>query len=154
MGDKRNIVAADLDQDTLKAGTEVTVWSQKVPDDKVLFWGHGRAQREYADAFVFAELLASGNGTGTAGDELSGELVLAITDSQQRRVLASTVFDTLGELADAKADDRTNRPIMAALAPYAKPGRHIEIRIRAASGSDGKELDPSASSARLYYSEA
>lgn len=150
-GDKQIINAGDLDQETLKAGTEVTVWSQQVPGDKVAWWGHGVEQRDYAKAFTFLDLVASGNGTGTAGDAIEGNLVAVYTDSQQERVLAETTVDALGELADAKDDKRTDRPIFEAHGPHAKSDRYLELRVVAASGSDGVEVDPSASSGRTYY---
>lgn len=153
-GDKRPVFAGDLESATVKAGTEVTVFQKQVPDDKIAWFGHGSHQRSVAEAFIFADLDASGNGTGTAGDPIEGELVAAVLDSEQRRVLASTTIDSLGELADAKADERTERPVMEALAPYAKPGRYLEFRVRSASSSDGYEIDTSGSSARLYYTFA
>lgn len=152
-GNKRSITASALNNVAVKAGTEVTIWSKQMPNDKVAWFGHGSHVREVAEAFVYAELLANGNGAGTDGDAIEGELVLAITDSDQRRVLASTVFDSLGELADAFADDRTNRPVMEAMSPYAKPGRHIELRVRADQNCDGYEV-ASDSNVRLYYSES
>ena len=159
VGEPKPLNAGDLSNVTLKAGTEVTVYSKQVPNDKLLFWGHGGKNRQAADTrFAFADLVATGAGSGTDGDAILGDLILAITDSDQNRVLASWTLDQLGELADARQDDRTDRPVNYALAPYAKPGRHIEIRIQASAASDGVELDNTEnpgtdSSARLYYTE-
>lgn len=152
-GQKRSVTAAALEKRTLTAGQENTVWAKQVQQDKKLFGGHGRSVRDYAEAFIHAKLVASGNGDGTAGDIIDGDLVIAITDSDQRRVLESHTVGNLGDLADAVDDSRTDRPVMAALAPFAKPGRHLEFRILPDAGSDGVELDPDASDARLYYSE-
>ncbi len=154
-GQKFPVDVAAFDSDTLAQGTEVTVWSKQVPQDKTAWFGAGPSVRDYAEAFIFLELVASGNGSANSGDVIEGgELVAAVTDSEQKRVLASTTVDSLGELADAKADQRTDRPIMASLAPYATPGRHLEFRIVANTSSDGVEIDPAASSGRLYYSQA
>lgn len=153
IGQKRSLTASAFEQDTLKEGTEVTVWSKQVAQDEALWFGYGFEAREYAEAFIFLELLASGGGSGTEGDALTGELVAAITNSRQDRVIDSVTIDNLGELADAKASERTKRPIMAALAPYAKPGRHLEFRIVADPESDGKEIDPANSAGRLYYGQ-
>ena len=152
-GQKRSVVASQLDQVTLKAGQENTIWAKQVAQDKKLFPGHGPQVRDYAKAFIHAKLVASGSGTGTAGDIIDGDLIVAITDSDQRRVLASFVVGNLGDLADALNSDRTDRPIMAAIAPFAKPGRHLEFRVFPDAGSDGVEVDPANSDARLYYSE-
>ncbi|RYJ12750.1 hypothetical protein ELS19_01370 [Halogeometricum borinquense] len=152
-GQKRSVVASELDQVTLTAGQENTIWAKKVAQDKALFAGHGPEVRDYAKAFIHSKLVASGNGAGTAGDVIDGDLIVAITDSEQRRVIASYVIGNLGDLADALTSDRTDRPVMAAIAPYAKPGRHLEFRVFPSPGSDGLELDPAESDARLYYSE-
>jgi hypothetical protein len=152
-GSKFTVRAGDLEQATL-GQNETTIWAEQVPQDKHAWFGHGPEVRDYAKAFIYATLVASGNGSLNAGDPIEGELVAAITDSEQRRVLASVTIDDLGELADAETSDRTQRPVMNALGPYAKPGRHLEFRILPASGSVGAEVDPSASSARLYYSKA
>lgn len=150
-GDKEPIPVGEFDQDTVKAGSEVTFWAKQVGQDQVLWHGHGREDREYAEAFIGLDVVASGNGTGTAGDAIDGKLVLAITDSDQRRVLASATLDTLQQLRDTLAESRTDRIIEAILGPYAKPGRHLEVRIDADPSSDGAEVDPSASSGNLYY---
>jgi hypothetical protein len=150
-GSKEPIPASAFDQDTVKAGTEVPVWSKQVGNDQILFHGHGPADREFAEAFVGLDIVASGNGSGGAGDNIQGELVLAITDSDQRRVLASTTFDTLQQLRDALSESRSDRPVENALGPYAKPGRHLEVRINSDPATDGYEIDPSASSGNLYY---
>ena len=153
-GDKRTIFAEDFMQETVKAGNEITIWEKEIANDKIGWFGHGSHVRDVAEAFAYANIVASGNGSGTAGDAIEGELVLAIVDSEQRRVLRDVTLDNLGELADAEADERTERPVQEALKPYAKPGRYLELRIMSTSGTDGYEVDPSASDARLYYTVA
>ena len=159
IGDPKPLNADDLDNVTVKAGSEVTIYSKQVNNDKVLFWGHGGKDRRSADTkFRFADLVATGNGQGADGDSITGDLIAAITDSDQNRVLRSVTLGDLGELADAADDDRTERPVMFALAPYAKPGRYIELRVRAKPSSDGYELDNTEnagtdSTFRAWYSE-
>jgi hypothetical protein len=153
-GSKKSIRASDFDQDTLKAGTEVTVWQKQVNDDQFLYHGYGVARRAAAEAFVFLDLVASGNGTGTAGDNIDGDVVLAVTDSEGDRVLASVTFESLEELRDTANDERTERVIEAAMTAQgdvAGPGRNLEVRIEAESASDGYEIDPDASTGKLYY---
>lgn len=151
-GDKEPIAAGELDAETVKADTEVTIWAKQTGNDQKLFHGHGPQDREFAEAFVNLDLVASGNGDGSADENIDGKLVLAITDSDQRRVLASTTFDSLGQLRAAAAENRTSQIVESALGPYAKPGRHLELRVKATDGSDGYEIDPSASTGVLYYS--
>jgi hypothetical protein len=153
-GDKRPVRANDLINATLSAGAPITVWEKQVPDDKIGWFGHGPFAREVAEAFIYLSLVASGNQAGTAGDNLTGSLEARILDSEQRRVIADITIDELSQLADAEADERTDRPVMAALAPFAKPGRYLEFAVRADSNSDGKEVDSSASSGVLYHTLA
>ena len=159
VGNAKPLDASDLQNATVKAGSEVTVYAKQVPNDKELFWGHGGKNRQAADTkFMFANLVADGTGDGNDGDPIIGDLIAAITDSDQKRVLASVTLGALGELADALDDDRTERPVMYALAPYAKPGRHIELRVQAKASCDGYKIDNTEnpgtdSSARLWYSE-
>lgn len=152
-GDKVPIPASQFEQDTLKAGTEVVLWSTQVGNDQILFHGHGREDRQYAEAFVGLDLVATGNeAAANAGDLIQGEVVLRITDSDQRRVKASMTLDTLSQLRDALDEARTDRIIEMALGPFAKPGRHLEVCVDADPASDGYEVDPAASSGNLYYS--
>jgi hypothetical protein len=153
-GDKEPIRAGALEQTTVKAGTEVTVWSYQVAQDELAFHGHGRPDREYAEAFVGLDLVATGNEAAAAqGDNIDGDVILAITNSDGTRVKASTTFDSLEQLRDALAEARTDRIVEPALAPYAKPGRNLEVRIDAASSSDGYEIDPDGSSGTLYFTQ-
>jgi len=143
-----------MEQATLNEGNEVTVWSEQVPADKVYAHGFGSGSRNNGrTAYVYAALVASGNGTGTDGDPIEGDLVLAITDSEQRDVLARYEFSDLESLADAEADARTDRPLEPVLEPLASEDRHLEVRVIADVASDGVEVDPTDSSARLYYTD-
>jgi hypothetical protein len=150
-GSKEPISSSDLDTETVKANTEVTIWSKQVNQDQVLFHGHGSHVRDVAEAFAYLDLVATGNGSGTDGDPINGKLVLAITDSDQRRVLRSITFDELDELRDAASENRSERPIEEAHAPFARPGRFLELRVEADTASDGYEIDPTDSSGRLWY---
>lgn len=152
-GSKEAIRAGDFDQDTLKEDTEVTVFAETVADDQFLYHGFGARQRDRAEAFVGLDLVATGGGTGSSGDAITGDVVLAITDSQQKRVLASQTFEDLDELRDSLAETRSDRVVEPALAPFARPGRVLEVRIEADAASDGVEIDPAASSGKLYYGE-
>jgi len=151
--DKKPVKASAMEQTTLRAGDDVTVLREKRPDDKTQFWGHGGKTRDYGNlAHKFADLVASGNGTGTEGDQIEGDIIVAITDSDGR-ILAERQVGDIDTLAAAANDSRTERPLMPSYAPYLKQGRYREVIINADSASDGVELDPSASSARLWYSE-
>lgn len=152
-GQKRRVNAGDFDDATLTGGEAITVWSRKVPEDKILWHGHGPQSRSVASAFVDLDLVASGNGAGAAGDNIEGELVLAISDSEQRLTHASGTFEDISQLRDAQSEDRSDRPVMDAHEPFARPGRHLELRVRADDSVDGYEIDSSASSGVVYHSE-
>ncbi|RDZ41606.1 hypothetical protein C5B89_06600 [Haloferax sp. Atlit-47N] len=151
-GDVRPIRGSDLDQETLKAGAEVTVYREKVPQDKDLWFGAGGKDRASADSSpMHADIVASGNGSGTAGDTIGGTLYAAITDSDGRALYTRKLGD-LELLSEFASESPTERPLMYSLAPYAMPGRFVEFRIDADANSDGKEIDPAASNVMLYRS--
>jgi hypothetical protein len=137
----KQIDEADINDRALQAGEEITVWSTSVPADKAYVWGYGRNSRDAGDAnYVYAEFLADGSGSGTDGNTITdAEVVVAITDSTQEDTIAKTTLGPdAGDLADAKADPRTERPIVSEHAPGATEDKHLEIRLRARSGADGK----------------
>jgi hypothetical protein len=139
-------------QATLRAGDDVTVFREKVPDDKVAFTGHGGRNKLVGQvAYLFAEVVASGNGAGTAGDPIEGELIECITDSDGRIVDGDerTIGD-LQNLAEAANDNRTERPLHPIGDPGAEPGRYVEYRIVPEKSVDGYEINPDASSGKLY----
>lgn len=152
VGEHQSVSAGDLDQVQL-GQNETTIFSEQVNNDKRAFLGHGGKNRQHAQAkFIKLELVASGNGAGAAGDIIDeGDLVAAITDSDQKRVEDSTPVENLGELQEALTDDRTDRPMFPAQAPRATPGKHVEYRVEVPPKYEQYEIDPSASTARLYY---
>jgi hypothetical protein len=137
---------------TLRAGDDVTVHREQVPDDKVTFLGYGGMERLSGKvAYIYADLVASGNGAGTAGDPIKGDLIEVITDSDGRIVNGNErKLGALEDLSAAKADARTERPTHPIGDPGAKPGRFVEYRIVPHDSVDGYELDPAASSGKLF----
>lgn len=136
----QHIDEAEINDKTLQAGEEITIWSTDVPADKAYLWGYGPNSRQAGSAnYVYAEFLESGAGTGTDGNVIrDADVVVAITDSTQEDTIAKTTLGPdAGDLADAKADDRTDRPVVAELAPGATEDKHLELRLRARSGADG-----------------
>jgi hypothetical protein len=137
----QHIDEADINDRALQAGEEITIWSTTVPADKAYVWGYGRESRDAADAnYVYAEFLADGSGSGTDGNTITdADVVVAITDSTGEDTIAKTTLGPdAGDLADAKSDPRTERPIFAEHAPGATEDKRLELRLRARSGADGK----------------
>jgi len=150
---KKSVKGGHLEQTTVREGDDVTLYREKRPDDKLQWVGHGGENRMSGNtAHKFAKLVASGAGTATAGDVLQGDLIVAITDSDGR-ILAERQLGDSQELADAESDARTERPTQPALAPYLTQGRYLEILFNADAESDGAEVDPANSTARIWYSE-
>lgn len=133
---------ANFNNKTLLQDEEITIWSEQVPADKAFVWGVGPNDRDAGDAnYIYAEFLASGAGAGTDGDVIQdGKLIAAITDSTQEDTIAKTTIGDLEDLYDAKSDARTERPVFPEHAPGASEDRHIELRLKVGSTSDGKEL--------------
>jgi hypothetical protein len=143
------------DSRALQAGQEITIWSKQVPADKGYVWGYGPDNREAGDAnYVYAEFLADGGGTGTDGNTITdADVVLAVTDSTQEDTIAKrSLGPSAGDLADAKADNRTERPLLPELYKGAGEDRHLELRLRARSGADGKQVGTD-SDVHLGYGE-
>lgn len=150
---KKSIKAAHLEQKTVREGDDVTLFRRKRPEDKTQWFGHGGENRMSGNtAHKYADLVASGNGSATAGDQLQGDVIIAITDSDGR-ILAERTLGDSQELADAASDSRTERPTQPAVAPYLTEGRYMEVIFNADADSDGAELDPANSAARIWYSE-
>lgn len=130
----------DLDNVTLQSGEWITVWTSKVDADTAEFWGYGPRNREAASAsFAYAEFLANGNGTGADGDAINGEVRLAIQDSTNDDIRRRRI-GTCSDLADAKSESRTERPMMAEWQPAASEDKYLALQIKVSSGSDGVEL--------------
>ncbi|ELZ87492.1 hypothetical protein C453_04039 [Haloferax elongans ATCC BAA-1513] len=152
VGNSKPVKGSMLEQTTLRAGNEIVVYEQTCPADKYLFWGFGHQNKQAGNAsHIYAQLKATGNGAGSAGDAIKGDLVAVITDSEGRDVHHRYNVGDLETLADAASDPRTERPIMPALAPIAREDQRIQLRVIADPESDGVEVDPSASSARIFY---
>lgn len=147
---KKRVGEGDLIGATLNAGNEVTVYADQVPSDYYYHWGYGFSNREAGEtSFVYADFVEAG-----AQNNISGELVLAITDSTREDVLAKRYFQTLEDLRAAEADNRSERILMSEMQPAAQEDRHLEVRIVADSSSDGDVVDTSNSSVKLNYGRA
>lgn len=142
--DKNIITAEDLSEETLRAGNEITVWDQRCPADRQIGHGFGPANGELAEAFVEGDLVATGNGTGTDGDPVDAEIIVALTDSVQENVLARRTITDTGDLRDMTGESRNDRLVLSEMIPRASQDKYLEIRLKARPGSDGVELDAGA----------
>lgn len=144
------INGSDLTKATLQKDEWITVWSDEVQAGTVQFWGFGPQNREAADAsFAYAELLATGGGTGTDGDQISGKVRLAVTDATGDDIRRREYGD-LDDLADAKSDTRTERPMMPELQPAASQDKSLELQVKVADAQDGVIVGTD-SNVKLHY---
>lgn len=144
------INGSDLDNVTLQSGEWITIWSSTVDAGTAQFWGFGPRNREAADAsFAYCELLADGSGTGADGDQISGKLRLAVTDSTGDDI-RRRVYGDLDDLADAKNDSRTDRPMMPEVQPGATQDKNLELQVKVDAADDG-EVVASDSNVKLHY---
>jgi hypothetical protein len=144
------INGSDLDNATLQSGEWITVWSDEVKAGTLQFWGFGPRNREASDAsFSYAELLANGSGTGTDGDQISGKVRLAVTDATGDDI-RRRIYGDLDDLADAKSDSRTDRPMMPEVQPAASQDKSLELQVKVASSQDGVVVG-SDSNVKLHY---
>jgi hypothetical protein len=144
------INGADLDNATLQSGEWIEIWSSTVQAGTVQFWGFGPNNREHSDAsFSYMELLADGSGTGNDGDQISGKVRLTVKDATGDDIRRREYGD-LDDLADAKADNRTERPMMPEVQPAASQDKSLSLQVKVASGDDG-EVVASDSNVKFHY---
>lgn len=154
-GSKRAIKASHLNgSETLREGQKIVVYDEQVPSDKIRWFGYGMEGMPMGVARMYAQLVASGDGDGTAGDAVDADLRLRLTDSTGDNIIASRELGDAGTLADAANDERTERPKLPALGPGGQGDRRLQIVVNADAASDGVQIDPSASSARFWYTQA
>lgn len=148
VGSKETIRASEFDGKILSDGEEITVWTEPVNQDQLLYHGYGVRARGFAEAFTGMDLV------NAAGNPIDGDVVIAVENSEGDRTLASTTFESLEELRDSLEETRSDRIVEAAHTAegdLAGPGRQLAVYIVADSSSDGDEIDPDASSGKMYY---
>jgi hypothetical protein len=145
-GNKIGVKAGDIDgTETLRQGQEIVVYEHQIGADKIGYWGHGAEQAPTGVGRIYADLV---NQASQAN--ISGDLVLRVTDSTGKTVLRTYELGDIGSLRDAASEDRTDRPALPNLGPPAGPHRKLQLAVRADSGSDGEQIDTGNSSMVLY----
>ena len=149
-GAKKAIKSHHLDADaTLRAGQKIVVYEHPVPADKAEWFGYGYEGLPLGVARIYAALLAASDGS-----PIEGDLRLRVTDSEGDNIIASREIGDLGTLADAEAQDRTERPALPALEPGGQGHRLLQVVINCDPASDGETIDPAASAMRLWRTQA
>lgn len=149
-GAKQAIKAHHLDGDaTLRSGQKIVVFQYQVPADKAAWFGYGHEDLPLGVAHIYAALVAASDNS-----PIEGDLRLRLTDSEGDDIIASREIGDLGTLADAEAQDRTERPELPALGPGGQGHRLLQIVVNADPASDGETIDTSASAMRLWKTQA
>lgn len=150
--DRKRVRGSDLDNVTLQSGEWITVWSTEVKADTALFWGFGPRNRQAADAtFAYLELLANGSGTGTDGDVISGDVRYAVQDSTGDDIRRRE-WNDLDDLADAQAQDRTERIMQPELQPGASEDKHLALQVKVEPSQDGVVVGNDSNS-KVHYGQ-
>ena len=147
-GTKQSVKDSELESVSLREDNEITVFSEQVPADKLFAWGYGSDDRNQGrTSYIYADVQDNN------GNDVEGDIMYVVTDSEQRDVLARYDLGDIQSLRDAASEARTDRPTNPVLGPAASEDRHIELRIEADAASDGATIDPSASDVRFFYSD-
>lgn len=147
-GNPRVAEEGDFEDATLDSGRFVRVWSETATR-KVLYWlGQGLEDQRanVGRIYLDAQNAVPGNIDGTA------RVVVYESDDHEFYKAIGPYF-SLSDLRDAVTDDRTSRPMLAALNPGADEDEVIGLEIKAAAGSDGDTFTAANSDAHVPYSE-
>lgn len=146
----------DLEQTQVREDGWVPVAVKKADNTELLALGFGTESRDGRFGVAEADLVASGNGAGTAGDEIEGELRGRIYFSDKYDDAKSKhLNETLRQLRQSVSSSRDNKVLMPWDIPtpmYAKRDQVIVYEVKAAEGYGGYEVDSGNSVAELPYS--
>lgn len=148
----QRVRAGDLSQTTLREDAYVVL--EDIESDNVHFYvhGYGRGSTENPSLkFAELDLVASGNGTGSAGDAIEGELrEVVYHDEEHERIKRVNGKYELDELRNPARSEGVPVPEASV---GAREDEHVVLEVKTTSGSDGVELDPTASSGSIPYTQ-
>lgn len=141
-GVRQTFVEGDVDTTTLSSDMYMDIISKTSTESAKYFLGHGANSRDDANAgYFFAELHATGNGGGTAGDDIDGTYRFVVYEDSEDEVPVVGPTYPSGDLRDAVSANRTERPVLPLLVPGAGKDKSIAVQLEADSDADGKEVD-------------
>ena len=148
-GNKKPIKSGDLDGTVaLVEDQAVVIHEESVPADKLRWWGYGHKDLPLGQEYVYGDLVNAATGADIAGD-----IELRITDSRGRNEKANYELGDAQTLRDVASEDRSQRPGLPALGPYANPHRMMQVVVYADAASDGDKIDTAASTFRAWFTE-
>lgn len=132
----------DLSTTTVREDAYIDLLTATSTESAKYFMGHGANSRDDANAgYFYAALNATGGGTGTAGDNLTGTFRFIVYDDSEDEVPVVGPTYTATDLFDAESDNRTERPVLPLLVPGAGKDKSIAVQFKADSNSDGVVID-------------
>lgn len=106
------------------------------------YLGHGMRSRDDPNlGYMYAELHATGNGSGAAGDDVDGTFRFIVYADSEREVPIVGPSQDSRDMRDAVSANRTERPALPLNLPGAGKDKEIAVQFQAASGSDSVEVD-------------
>lgn len=126
----------------------------EVEGDNVHRYHHGYGSGDVDSAsisFAEADLVASGNGTGTAGDQINGTVrETYYYDEQHERIKKIGRKFTLEELRNPARSEGVPLPMRT---EGVADDEHQVLEIKTTASDSGEEVDPTASTAQIPYSQ-
>lgn len=135
----------DISTTTLRSDAYVDILTKTSTESAKYFWGQGAANANDTNAgYFYWDLRATGSGAASAADdEVDGTVrFIVYKDSEDEVPIVGPTY-SLVDLRDAEDENRTERPVLPLLTPGAGKDKKIACQVKAASGSDGYEIDGS-----------
>lgn len=138
----------DLDAVTLDANTYKAVWSQTGKKSEFYWVGNGIENQDANVGRLYADIQSTPDG-GTTINATSGTarfVVFEDPDMDYYKAVGPTF--SLGDLRDAVADNRTERPMLANLNPGASEDEVIALEVK---GNDGETVSTDNCDVHIPY---
>ncbi len=148
----QEFLADDFEQKTVVADEFRDV--AFVQGDSTNAYGAGFGEKNAqvnSDGWSDVDLVASGNGAGSAGEDIKGKMRFVVyRDSNREDMIAKSGTYSLGGLRSAVSADRTDKVLIPGrLSQVAGDDSYLAIQVKTNADTDGYEIDPSASTEDL-----
>lgn len=142
-GSQKTWTQEDLNLVTVFSDTYRDVLDRRSTESAKFYLGQGARSRDDPNAgYFYANFLASGNGAGTDGANINGEVRFVVyADSENEVPIVGDTYN-LRDLREAANDDRTERPVLPLQLPGAGKDKAIAVQIKTNDASDGMEVAP------------
>lgn len=150
-GNEKAIEADDVKAATLDKDRWVPIWEQQSTKSLKYFPGYGVGDRRGQAGYSDLDLTATGNGTGTAGDNINCELRWEVyNDANQDDPAAFGPYFTSGDLRAAVSEDRTNKTLTPMQRIGAPEDGYLVLAAKVKDSQDGVETQASVDTGMAY----